>query len=58
MTCNAIRQGDQMVCGRCALAWDVDDKDRPTCSPINVATRMQRERSLRKVRTTFGLNKR
>jgi len=31
MTCKAIRQGDQMCCGRCGLQWDVDDSDRPQC---------------------------
>lgn len=31
MTCKAIRQGDQMCCGRCGLQWDLDDDDRPQC---------------------------
>jgi hypothetical protein len=31
MTCKAIRQGDQWVCGRCGLCWDIDDDDRPRC---------------------------
>ncbi len=31
MTCKAIRQGDQMCCGRCGLQWDIDDSDRPQC---------------------------
>ena len=31
MTCKAIRQGDQMCCGKCGLQWDIDDLDRPQC---------------------------
>lgn len=31
MTCKAIRQGDQMCCGRCGLQWDLDDDGRPQC---------------------------
>lgn len=31
MTCQARREGDQMCCGRCGLAWDVDDEERPEC---------------------------
>lgn len=31
MTCKAIRQGDQMQCASCGLAWDVNDQDRPAC---------------------------
>jgi hypothetical protein len=61
MTCNAIRSGDQMQCGRCGLSWDVNDPDRPACNPINMAKRAQRERSLWKlnnVRKTHGLNRR
>lgn len=33
MTCKAIRQGDQMQCASCGLAWDVGDVDRPACRP-------------------------
>lgn len=53
MTCKAIRQCDQMQCGRCGLAWDVGDVDRPKCSTdtVSLSTRLQRERSLWKVRS-------
>lgn len=33
MSCQARREGDQMCCGRCGLAWDVDDEERPECRP-------------------------
>jgi hypothetical protein len=29
--CKAYRQCDQMQCGKCGLAWDVDDIDPPQC---------------------------
>ena len=60
MTCNAVRQGDQMQCGRCGLAWDVDDKDRPKCNPVNMAARAQRDRSLWKlnnIRKTYNFKR-
>lgn len=31
--CQARQQGDEMQCGRCGLSWDVNDADRPDCSP-------------------------
>ena len=31
MTCKARRHSDQMLCGPCGLAWDVNDPDRPEC---------------------------
>lgn len=31
MTCAAIQHSDQMQCGRCGLAWDVNDSERPAC---------------------------
>lgn len=31
MTCAAIQHSDQMQCGRCGLAWDVGDAERPAC---------------------------
>ena len=31
MTCKAIREGDEMCCGRCGLRWDIDDPDKPQC---------------------------
>lgn len=38
MTCQARRCNDQMMCGRCGLAWDVDDTDPPTCAPTEPDT--------------------
>lgn len=32
-SCQAIQYSDQMQCGRCGLAWDVNDPDPPACSP-------------------------
>lgn len=61
MACKAIRQGDQMQCGKCGLSWDVDDTERPKCTDVNatpLSVSMQRERSLKKldwVRRTNGL---
>ncbi len=31
MTCKAKQYSDQMLCGRCGLAWDVNDIDPPEC---------------------------
>lgn len=30
-SCQAYREQDQMVCGKCGLQWDIKDKDRPAC---------------------------
>lgn len=32
--CQARQQSDQMCCGRCGLAWDVNDPDPPDCKPV------------------------
>ena len=29
--CRAKRYGDQMICGRCGVQWDVEDTDPPKC---------------------------
>lgn len=29
--CEARQHSDQMVCGRCGLAWDVNDLEPPQC---------------------------
>lgn len=29
--CMAVQHSDQMQCGRCGLAWDINDPDRPAC---------------------------
>jgi len=29
--CEARQYSDQMQCGRCGLAWDVNDPDEPDC---------------------------
>lgn len=34
--CDARRHSDQMLCGRCALAWDVNDPEPPECRPAPV----------------------
>ncbi len=31
MTCHARQHSDQMLCGRCGLAWDVNDPEPPAC---------------------------
>jgi hypothetical protein len=31
--CQAIRYSDEMHCSRCRLRWDVNDTERPECSP-------------------------
>jgi len=43
MTCKAIRQGDQMCCGKCGLQWDLDDDDRPQCLTDDEITQMGAE---------------
>lgn len=34
MICKAIQYSDQMQCGTCGLAWDVNDPEPPACKPI------------------------
>lgn len=34
MTCKARQHSDQMQCGRCGLAWDVNDPESPACRPV------------------------
>ena len=29
--CRARQYSDQMICGKCALVWDVNDPDPPVC---------------------------
>lgn len=64
MTCKEIRQGDQMQCASCGLAWDVGDVDRPACRPVagsefNVSTRRRRtEWKFKSLRNRHGLRSR
>lgn len=52
MTCNAIRQQDEMYCATCRLRWDTSDpvmcgKECPSIvpdGPVQVATRDAQER--------------
>ena len=32
--CYAQQCGDEMLCGRCGLTWDVGDPEPPACSPV------------------------
>ncbi len=34
--CQAQRNGYDMKCARCGLAWDVKDNDRPDCKVVPV----------------------
>lgn len=34
-SCNAKRICDQMICGPCALQWDIDDPAPPKCKGLN-----------------------
>ena len=64
MTCKAIRQGDQMQCASCGLAWDVDDVDRPACNPLagisfdTTAQRLKTEWKFKNLRRRHGLRTR
>lgn len=64
MTCKAIRQGDQMQCASCGLAWDVGDVDRPACRPVagsefNLSARQRRtEWKFKALRNRHGLRSR
>ena len=61
MNCKAIRQGDQMQCLACGLAWDVGDEDRPACAPVaglefNKSARQRRiEWRFKSLRNLHGL---
>jgi len=30
-TCRSRRTDDQMICGQCGLAWDINDPEPPSC---------------------------
>lgn len=32
-SCEARQYSDQMQCGRCGYAWDINDPDPPQCKP-------------------------
>lgn len=34
MSCEARRNGYDVTCARCGLAWDARDNDRPECRPV------------------------
>lgn len=38
--CNARQHSDQMICGPCALAWDVNDPEPPTCNAPPIERRV------------------
>ena len=44
MSCQAIRQGDQMQCGSCGVQWDINDPDPPPCGRSVGALTAARER--------------
>jgi len=46
MSCQARQYSDQMQCGRCGLAWDINDPDPPVC--VSVA-----QRELKKLKELF-----
>lgn len=31
--CQAVRDGNEMVCDACKAAWDVDEQHPPECAP-------------------------
>jgi len=41
-TCEAVREGDEMVCVRCRVRWDIDDPERPECKPIAPVCKSER----------------
>lgn len=47
--CAARRHCDQMQCGRCGLAWDVNDADAPACRPQPSYEHEQFKREYRKL---------
>lgn len=50
MTCEARRYNDQMICGRCGLAWDVDDPEPPKCKSVKEVKQEQARAELAKLR--------
>lgn len=38
-TCDARQHSDQMVCGRCGTAWDVNDPEPPQCGKTGADAR-------------------
>lgn len=51
MRCKARQYSDQMMCGACGLAWDVNDPDRPKC-------KTEKDRSLEWIKKLRGLSTR
>lgn len=41
--CQAVREGDEMACGRCGLRWSPGDEDPPRCSPVERRVSIRRE---------------
>lgn len=35
LTCQAHQYSDQMICGQCALAWDINDPAPPSCKIVS-----------------------
>ena len=55
-SCEAYREQDMMVCGRCGLQWSVGDSDRPECNPSATKSLRQNQNIIR-VRQTHGLQR-
>ena len=41
--CQARQHSDQMLCGACGLAWDVNDPDPPECRKVDGRRKVARE---------------
>lgn len=42
--CQARQYSDQMICGKCGLAWDVNDPEPPEChSKVSSSTQTLRD---------------
>lgn len=42
--CSARRVNEQMQCGKCGLAWDVNDPEPPQCRPITQSSWHEQDR--------------
>ena len=48
--CKAIQYSDQMCCGRCGLAWDVNDPEPPECLTEEELRRRKGREALDKIK--------
>lgn len=47
--CKARQYSDQMICGTCGLAWDVNDPEPPKCNPVKPSVSKHRAKTTKMI---------